>query len=215
MENIEAAIFDLDGTLLETMHIWHRVPLEYLKKKGITGDLSDVFNEKLRTKSLEQCAEIFKDEFKIEDSIEDILLEVHDVAKEYYVEEVKIKDNVIDLLEKFKKNKIKMCIATANSKDIIKEFLAKSNLESYFEFVYTCSEFQTTKETPVIFEKSLAKLDSNPANTFVFEDSLHAIKSAKSLGLKIVGVYDDSSKDQIQEIKAVSDIYINGFKELL
>lgn len=207
----KGAIFDLDGTLLDSMPFWENLGSEYLKAKGINPPKN--INEILKTMSLNQAAEYLKKEYFISGSEDEIIKEFIGLIESQYRLKVRFKTAVLPFLHRLYKENVRMCIATATDHELAKAALDRLNAAKYFDFIFTCSESGMGKDTPEFFLKALELLDTPIHETIVFEDALYAIKSAKEAGLSVVAVYDKSSCEEQDEIKAIADIYLNSFED--
>lgn len=213
LQNIKGAIFDLDGTLLDSMSVWRNMAADYLNSQNITpkDDLFDV----VRAMSLADTAIYFREEYGILKTDEQMMAEINRNVEYYYNNVAANKAFVIEYLDLLKQKGIKMCIATATDRYLVEPAVKRNGLDKYFDKIFTCTEVGFGKDTPEIFLEALNYLGTPIEDTYVFEDSLFAIKTAKNAGFPIVGVYDIHSDYQIDEVKAMSDVFINGFDELL
>lgn len=208
---IEGVIFDLDGTLLDSMYIWDTIGSDYLISCGITPEQN--LNEKFKKMSIVQAAQYYKDVYMLADSIDDIIDGVNHMIEHLYTSEVKVKPGVKDLLYKMNENNIKMCVATATDRYMVEAALKSNGIDKYFSGIFTCTEVGFGKDSPEIFEKALETLRTPKSKTIIFEDALHAIETAKSAGFKVIGVYDDSSENESKKIIRLCDDYITSYKE--
>lgn len=209
---IEGAIFDFDGTLLDSMSIWETIGEDYLKsigKKPETG-----LKTKLETMSLEQAANYFISEYGVTGSTKEIIKSINEMISEFYFESAYAKKGVKEFLEELKLKNIKMCIATASDRFLVEKSLENNEILGYFEDIITCNEEGVGKDNVAIFNKALQVLGTNRKRTYVFEDALFAIKTAKKAGLPVVAVFDESAAKQQEEIKQIADIYIESFLEM-
>ncbi len=207
---ISGAVFDLDGTILDSMYIWETVDEEYLKRKGLCA--TPEIRAALKTMSLAQAADFFRTECKIADSPEKIMADINGMVSDFYFYEVRPKEYVYEFLTFLKEKNIPMCIATASSRQLTEAALRRLGLLDFFEKILTCEEIGSGKDTPEIYIKSLDILCCESSETLVFEDAAHAAKTARNAGFKVCGVYDPSEND-VDALKKFSDIYINSFKE--
>lgn len=213
LNNIKAAIFDLDGTLVDSMMIWQQIDIDYLKEKGLELP-KDLKNDIIHL-SFKQTAAYFKNRFNLEDSIETILNHWHDMAFEYYSKKVKLKDGVIEFLDKLKSKNIKIGLATSNSNELLEVCLKTNNIYHYFDSITTTGETEKGKDSPDVYLLAAKRLDTTPDKCIVFEDILPAIKSAKVAGMKVIAVKDEFSIDSKEDIITASDKYITSFFELI
>lgn len=209
--NIEGAIFDLDGTLLDSMDIWDSLGETYLFKKNITpaGDL----RETLKALSLPQAARHFREHYGISDDEETIIAEVTSQLVEFYRHEAALKDGVVACLAKLKGRQVKMCIATASERELVEAALKRLGVLDYFSGILTTSEVRAGKDSPLIFQKAVEKMGVSIVATVVFEDALHAVETAVGAGFRVVGVHDDSAHQDSARIKALTEQYIYSFSE--
>ncbi len=213
LNNIKAAIFDLDGTLVDSMMIWEKIDIDYLKERG--HELPKDLKNDIIHLSFKQTATYFKNRFNIEDSVETILKHWHDMAFKYYSTNVKLKDGVKEFLDKLKSNNIKIGLATSNSNELLEVCLKANNIYDYFDSITTTGETEKGKDSPDVYLLAAKRLDTTPDKCVVFEDILPAIKSAKVAGMKVIAVKDEFSIDSKEDIINASDKYITSFFELI
>lgn len=204
-------IFDLDGTLIDSMSVWDHVGKDFLIGQGIHPPQD--LNDRIKNMSFEQSARYFEDAFGLSLTVKEIIAEFNRLAEHQYKYFISLKPYVREFLEKAKKRDIKMCIATANDKILTTYVLNRSNSTHYFEFILTSEEVGSGKDNPEIYKQAARKLGYPIEDIVVFEDALYCIKTAKSIGLDVVGVDDPSSKEQ-EAIKGYSDYFINSFQDL-
>lgn len=209
--NIKGAIFDLDGTLLDSMFIWDTIGEDYLLKRGITPEKG--LNEKFRAMSIVQAAEYYRANYEITDSVEVIIDGVNCMIDHLYLNVVQAKEGVVSMLKELQKRGVKMCIATATDRFMVESALKHNGIEGYFSHILTCTEVGFGKDSPIIFERALEKIGTSKEETLVFEDALHAIETTRRAGFKIVGVYDKSAEGKQSRIKELSDYYIVSYKD--
>ena len=205
---IKGAIFDLDGTLIDSMFIWDTIGEDYLKSFGIEPkeNLAEIF----KTFTLEQAAEYYRKQYGVTLSVEEIVDGINNMVAEIYRTKVTLKPGASDFLKRLQRSDVKMCIATVTDRPIVEDVLKRLNVCEYFSAIFTCAEVGYNKETPEIYREALNHLGTPKTETVVFEDVLHAIKTAKEDGFKVAAVYDAHEPKQ-EEIKEVSDYYIMDF----
>lgn len=206
---IKYAIFDFDGTLFDSMSIWDRVGEIYLGSLGIKPKPS--LREDVRALSLYQAVCYVKKEYKVSLSEEEIMAGINRVVEDFYLYEVLPKPGVINFLDQMKRAGISMCIATASDQAQIKVALKRCNMDHYFEKIFTCTEIGHGKDEPLIFRKAMEYLGGDRSNTVVFEDAIHAIRTAKEDGFRVVGVFDASERRQ-EEVRELTDAYLVDFE---
>ena len=206
----EAFIFDLDGTLLDSMQVWRGIGSSYLRYKGITEDARDL-QKVFDTQSLPETADYLNRVFSLGLPREQICTEINGMSEEQYLYEVQPKKGVRDFLEKHRDTK--MCIATATDRYLVEPALKRLDMAQYFSFILTSSEVGIGKSNPEIFLQASKKLDTPVSECAVFEDALHAIKSAKSAGFYVVGVREQTFAEAAGEIDQLVDQFVTELGE--
>ncbi len=207
--NIKCAIFDFDGTLFDSMFIWETVGETYLRSLGKAPKPS--MREDVKALSLHQSACFFQQEYDLPYSVEEIMAGINQAIEHFYIHEVLPKPGVMGFLEQMKQAKIPMCIATASDRYQIKAALRRCGMEHYFEEIFTCSEVGYGKDEPVIFRTAMEHFGADRGTTFIFEDAIHAVQTAKADGFVVVSVFDDSERRQ-DDLRKLSDCYIMDFE---
>lgn len=208
---ISGAIFDMDGTLTDSMFIWEDLGKRYLISCGVTP--SENLREEIKKLTVFETAEYFRERYGLKKTNEEIYAGVDALLWPMYRDEVSPKEGVQLVLETLKEHGIPMVVATATDRHIVEMVLEKSGLLGYFSEIFTTGAVGAGKEDPLIFEMALQSLGTPKAETIVFEDTLYAIKTAKQAGFLIAGVYDDSQDSLQDEIKALSDFYITDYRK--
>lgn len=206
---LKCAIFDFDGTLFDSMYIWDMVGEVYLRSLGKEPKSS--MREDIRALSLYQSSCYFKEEYAIDLSVEEIMTGINKTVKNFYLYEVQPKAGVVAFLNRMKRHGIATCIATASEHYQIEAALQRCQMEHLFDTILTCTEIGHGKDEPVIFQKAMEYFDADRNNTIIFEDALHAVKTAKKDGFKVAAVFDNSEKRQT-EIQQLCDCYITEFE---
>ncbi|MDV4152593.1 HAD family phosphatase [Clostridium sp. AL.422] len=213
MDKFEAVIFDLDGTLIDSMGIWSQIDEEYLSSFGY--EVPHNLQEEITHLTLTETAIYFKERFNIKDNIEDIISTWHSMALRHYSNDIKLKDNVIPFLTKLKNKGIKIALATSNSIPLLEATLKNNGIYDYFDAISTTEEVEKSKDNPDIYLLSAKKLNIAPEKCLVFEDIVQAVKGAKLAGMTVYAIHDDSSAHQKEELINLADKYILNFKELI
>lgn len=212
---LTGAIFDVDGTLLDSMHIWRELGERYLRQKGLAAE--EGLADKLYPMSLEESSVYLKQRYQLAEPVEKIVSETVAMIERFYREEVSLKPGVAAFLKALKERRIPMAIATSGSRDILMKALDRLRVKAYFRHILTCSDYGVSKREPAIYLAAAEKLGSKPEQTVVFEDVLHGIVSARSAGFLTVAVEDFSNERDRKAIKNSCDYYIQDFtdKEVL
>ena len=207
---IKGAIFDVDGTLLDSMYIWDSIGEEYLRSMHI--EPKEGLKERLNNMSLYEAAVYYKSEYGITLPEQEIMDGVNKMIEDKYRYEAVCKEGTEDFLRKLKEKNVRMCIATATDTYLIEMALKRNNIDGYFDEIFTCTSVGCGKTKPLIYERALEFLNTDKAETVVFEDSLYAARTAKEAGFVVAAVYDRFEKSR-EELKELSDYYFNDFKE--
>lgn len=205
---IKGAIFDLDGTLLDSMFIWDNLGEAYLRSIGY--EPKEDLRETFKTFSLYQAACYYQDEYGVTLSTGEIIAGVNKMIARFYTDEVQLKPGAADFLCRLQESGVRMCIATATDRHLVEAALKRCGVDKYFSDIFTCSAVGCSKEEPLIYREALKHLGTNKADTVVFEDSCFALKTAKADGFITIAVYD-SHEDNQQEIVSLADLYLADY----
>ena len=211
--NIKGAIFDLDGTLLDSMRMWRYVGNDYLLSIGL--EPSKTLHEELRHMYLLDACDYICKNYDTHRPREQVFSEISAYIADFYKTKAQLKEGSAEYLEKLKKDGVRICLATATERKLLLPALKRCGILNYFENIFTCYELKTRKTEPLIYNTAHAFLKTPVENTYVFEDVFAAAQTAKGAGFKVVGVYDSMEYLKEKELKEISDMYINSFKELL
>ena len=212
IKNIKACIFDLDGTLVDSMWMWPEIDKEYLGRFGIEYD--DNLKNEIDGISFHETAVYFKNKFGISDSIEKICKDWEDMAYDKYKNEVKEKRGCQKFLEQLKSKGIKMGIATSNKRSMVDVVLESLGMKNFFDVITTSDEVKKGKPAPDVYLTTANLLNVEPKHCLVFEDVVAGIIAGKSAGMKVCAVEDDFTREVRQRKKELSDYYIDDYSEL-
>ena len=209
---IKGAIFDLDGTLLDSMFIWDTIGEVYLRSLDI--EPREILSETFKTFTLEQAAEYYREHYGVTLSVGEIVDGVNEMVAEIYRTKVALKKGVLEFLRDLRSKGVKMCVATVTDRPIVEDVLVSLGIRDFFVEILTCAEVGYNKETPHIYRAALEVLGTKKDETVVFEDALHALITAKKDGFKVAAVYDKHEEKQ-EKVKEIADIYIEDFNTIL
>ncbi len=210
---IRAVVFDLDGTLIDSMGIWLDVDKEFLSKRGIYPP-QNLFEDIEGGNSFVEMAVYFKKKFNLSESINEIMQEWTQMVFEHYKNKVKLKSGVKEFLKFLKEKNIKMAVGTSNSDYLTKTVLFSNQISEYFSEIITGDETVRGKPFPDIFLKAINKMGTQPTDAIVIEDTLNGVLAAKNAGIKVCAVYDKHSQKKLETIKEISDWFVYDFYEL-
>ncbi len=206
---IKGIIFDVDGTLLDSMHIWSELGKRYLSSIGI--EAKPGLAKILFPMSLDESSEYLKNEYNLQDSVEQITKDTIKILNDFYRYEATPKPGALAFIKKMQSKNIPMAIATSGDRRILNTALARLGVADCFVGILTCSELKTNKRVPTIYLRAAEILGTVPNETAVFEDVLHAIKSARSAGFVTVAIEDQFSQSDCNEIKRTANFYLRDF----
>lgn len=182
------AIFDVDGTLLDSMSVWASIGENYLRSIGVTP--KEDINETIRSMSFTQSARHFQTEYHVPLTQQQIADGINHIVEQYYWEEAPVKPGVPEFLELLQEKGVKMCVATATDRYLVEAALKRVGIRDFFGEIFTCTSVGHGKDEPVIFEEAGRFLAVPQKETIVFEDALHAAKTAKRAGFTVAAIYD-------------------------
>ena len=207
---IKGAIFDLDGTLLDSMFIWDTIGEEYLRSLG--KEPHEDLKETFMTLTLEEAAEYYREHYGVTLSVKEIVDGVNAMVEQTYKTKVTLKPGIAEYLAWLKENGVRMCVATVTDRYLVEETLERLGVRHYFSEIFTCAEVGFGKDKPVIYQKALKHLGTEKNDTYVFEDMLFALNTAKTDGFPTVGIYDRHETHQ-DELKGLADYYVLDFTD--
>lgn len=212
LEGIKALIFDLDGTLVDSMWIWSQIDIEYLGKFGIA--LPPDLQHRIEGKSFSETAAFFKETFNIPDPIEQIKSDWNSMAMNKYETEIPLKENALQLLQYAKEHNIKTGIATSNSIELVERVIKAHEIDDYIDVIKTSCDAKKGKPAPDIYLLVAKCLGVEPSECLVFEDIIPGIQAGLSAGMKVCAVDDDYSKDVEDKKRNLAHYYIYDFSEV-
>ena len=210
---LQSAIFDMDGTLLDSMAAWEAAPLEFVRSQ--LKDPCLELHTSTKAMTMLDCARYCRDTYSLPMTVEEVMDGINSVMETFYTTHVQLKPGVKKFLSLLKMEGVWMYVATNTDRQLVKTALKHTGIDSYFRGILTCSEVGAGKqESAEIYERAMRRLQSNKKDTVIFEDAVHAIRTAKAAGFRIAAVYDPSFEDDQEEIRTLSDYYIRSFEEM-
>lgn len=213
LSDIEGAIFDLDGTLLDSSWVWDMVDIKFLGDRGF--DVPDDYVEAISPMGAERAAVYTIERFGLNENPDDIVREWINMAKKEYAVDVVCKPFVKEFLEKLSKQGIKMAVATSSDRELFMTTLERENILKYFEHIVTVNEVERGKGYPDIYEEAARRIKINPHNCVVFEDIYTGVSGAKLGEFNVIAVKDEKSSHNRDKIMRLADYYIESYSELL
>lgn len=213
LKNIEGAVFDLDGTLLDSSWVWEKVDEKFLGDRGF--QVPDDYVDEISPLGAERAAVYTIERFGLNEDKNDIVREWIEMAKKEYATEVVCKPYAKEFLEELHKLNIKMAVATSSDRELFMKTLEREGILKYFQKIVTVDEVERGKGYPDIYEEAARRIKVNPHKCLVFEDILAGVTGASLGEFNVVAVFDEKSKHNWEKIKSISEYSINDYKELL
>lgn len=205
------AIFDMDGTLVDSMIFWKNLASEYLSSKGVERIPPDLL-ERIKPMTMSESAALFKQEFGLTGDPE---AEMNAMMDAHYRCDIPLKAGVREYLQALQKKGVRMCIASATAQHLMAACLGRLGVLEYFEFLLSCETVGAGKRSPAVYHEAAKRLGASVSGIAVYEDALYAAQTAKDAGYYVVGVYDDSAKANWKNIQALADEMIVNWEEAL
>ena len=214
--DIKAAIFDMDGTLVDSLSFWDVFWADMGEKyRGDRSFRPSAEDDKyVRTTTIRELGDFLYKKYGFGESVDEVVSGGEDYMRNFYIEKVSAKEGVLPFLEELRNRGTKMCIASASPPALIKVALESTGLSEFFDRIISCSDVGAGKNKPDVFFAAAEYLGEKPENIWVFEDSLTAIETAKNAGFKTVGIYDKHNYGH-DIMKKISDIYIDDGETLI
>lgn len=210
-KNIKGIIFDIDGTLADSMGVWAESDVILLERRGIA--YSSEVSEAMRSMHFTSACAFLKEEFGLSESVEEIGDEITEIVREKYFYEVRLMPYAREFAAACREKGIKMCAATSNKRDLAEGVLEKNGFSEFIEFIITSDEAGSGKECPDIFLECARRLGVSVSETAVLEDSPHAARTAYENGFFTVGM-NSGHFDDFEKLKGICHLRASGFKEL-
>ncbi|MBQ9062661.1 MAG: HAD family phosphatase [Eubacterium sp.] len=209
---MQGAIFDLDGTLLDSMDMWSQIDVEFLSKRGIP--LPPDYQEAVTPMPARDAAYYTIERFGLQESPEDLMAEWAEMSFCHYRDDIPLKPYALEYVRMLHNRGIPMTIATSSAYESVEAACRRTKLLPYIQRIITSEEVGKTKEHPDIYLVCAGELCAAPENCIVYEDIIEGIDSAGRAGFFTVGILEPGYAKQDQ-IRAQADCVIGSFAELL
>jgi haloacid dehalogenase superfamily, subfamily IA, variant 3 with third motif having DD or ED len=213
IHNKKAFLFDLDGTLVDSMWIWESIDVEYLDRFGL--ELPEDLHSCIEGMSFSETAQYFKERFSIPDTLEKMKSDWNRMAWEKYTQEVPLKSGIREFLRYHRARGVKMAVATSNSRELAEAVIAVHGLTDTFDVIVTGCDVAHGKPFPDVYLEAAVRLGVDPSECLVFEDVVAGIQAGRSAGMEVAAVEDAYSLYQERQKKELADLYIADYQELL
>ena len=207
----KACVFDMDGTLVDSMGYWRRLGREFLARKGVTENVEPVL-ERIKPMTMRESAALFIESFGLEGTPEALAAEMNGVMDDHYRRDIPLKPGVREYLAAMRAAGAVLCVATATAEPLVRACLERLGVLGEFSFLVSCETLGVGKDRPDVFREAARLLGTVPAETAVYEDALFAARTAKEAGFYTVGVYDDAGAARWEELTALADETIRDWR---
>ena len=205
------AVFDMDGTLVDSMVYWQRLGREYLTAQGVTEGMDEVL-ERIKAMTMAESSALFIEAFGLPGTPESVMAEMNAVMDEHYRSDIPLKPGAAEYLAALRKRGTKMCVATATPEPLARACLVRLGVLEDLEFLLSCDAVGAGKDRPDVFLEAARRLGAAPAETAVFEDAMFALQTAKNAGFYTVGVWDASGDKHWDAMTALADETVRDWK---
>jgi HAD superfamily hydrolase (TIGR01509 family) len=206
------AIFDMDGTLVDSMVYWKRLGREYLTGKGVTEGLDDLL-ERVKPMTMSESAALFAAECGIPGTADAIAAEMNAVMEDHYRSDIPLKSGVAAYLRRLRREGVTMCVASATAEELVDACLTRLGVADCFAFLLSCEAVGSGKNRPDVYLEAARRLGAPPGQIAVYEDALYAAQTARDAGFHTVAVYDALADASWPELSALADESIRDWAE--
>ena len=198
------AIFDMDGTLVDSMVYWKNLATEFLESKGVRT-ISPEILEQIKPMTMTESAALFIQEYGLSGTAERVAAEMNAMMDEHYRKDIPLKPGAAEYLEALRCKGVTMCVASATAEELMEACLTRLGVAHYFSFLLSCETVGAGKNRPDVYWESAKRLGAQPEEIAVYEDALYAADTAKSAGFYTIAVRDDSSQPHWETLTALAD----------
>lgn len=210
---IKGIIFDLDGTLIDSMQVWYDVDRRFLRENGICDPPDDI-SDRIKKMTIDQSSELFIREFGLKCSKEYVIQRIEELVRLEYDENIPLKPFVPELLNFLDSRGIPCGVATVTYRSLAEAVLRRCGIRNRFKFLLTDVDFPDGKNSPDIYMKAAELLRTKPEETLVAEDSLHCVETAANAGFITAAVYDRAAAADRAALEKLADFYIMKLDEV-
>ena len=203
------AIFDMDGTLIDSMAFWKNLATEYLNAKGVAEIPADIL-ERIKPMTMSESAALFKQEFGLTG---DPAAEMNAIMEDHYRNDIPLKSGVREYLENLHRQGVRMCVASATTEHLMESCLTRLGVRNYFNFLLSCETVGAGKRSPLVYQEAARQLGAVPGDIAVYEDAMYAVQTAKEALFHVVGVFDPGSAGNWKTIEKIADEIIINWEE--
>ena len=197
-------IFDMDGTLVDSMVYWKRLAAEFLESKGVQEISPDIL-ERIKPMTMTESAALFIQEYGLPGTPESVAAEMNAMMDEHYRKDIPLKFGVQEYLEVLHRKGVAMCVASATAEELMDACLARLGVAQYFSFLLSCETVGTGKNRPDVYLEAAKRLGAQPEEIAAYEDALYAANTAKQAGFYTIAVRDDSNQPHWETLTALAD----------
>lgn len=209
---MKAIIFDLDGTLVDSMKYWRSVSRDFMKNKGI--DIEDEVQHKMTTMNLDASLRYLKDYYKLEESFEELMRDFSRTVEDFYRNKVETKEGCLEILKYFKDQGMKVVIGTSTAAHFANIVIEKYGIDKFIDGLYTADSVGYLKAEEKFYTSIAEELGESPEDILLVDDSYLALRTGKKAGLEVIGIYDENSKDTWPTIVSENKYSVNKLIEL-
>lgn len=211
--SVRAVLFDIDGTVLDSMGLWHEIDVRFCRKYRI--DMPPDLQLQIAGMSMYETAVYFRQNFGLPQSEEDLMREWNGMALDAYLHTIRPKPGALEAMQYLKDREIRMGMATSNSRELTDAIFRANHFETYIDAVVTGGEVQNGKPAPDVYLKCAEFLQADPLHCLCFEDVLQGIRAGRAAQMKVIAVNDRWSRETLPEKQKEADLVIDGFPDLL
>lgn len=209
---MKTAIFDMDGTLIDSMKQWRRLNVEFVRSHGITPTKAQ--EEEMFSLTGRKAVDYYKETFGIEADFNDLFVKACSGMIAAYSQGLPLKPGAGEYLARLRARGVKCVVCSASPSSLVLLALNRMNLTKDLDLIYSTELIGGHKGDPAFYEKLLAQIGEKPEDCVMFEDALYAMEGARAAGLGVIGITDDTNKVVREQMAKVCDRVIDSYDEL-